>query len=169
MWLVRTFSEEPLEIKIKFFGGLPWRWKIIIFSGELWRWWLNFSWWGTIRILSLKIKEHGFLLWIYQFFLAYPWILGGLACMIFVLGRIESTTLSLWRDKTGKDEKWFPIESRTLKERFLGDFVGGTLWIGLAKVVILERRLKAKKKKKIGEEIMIVCWILEWLLMFQGE
>ena len=57
----------------------------------------------------------------------------------------ESTTLSLWRDTTDKEEKLFPLESRTLKKRFLGDFARGTLGIGLAKAVILERRLRAKK------------------------
>lgn len=53
--------------------------------------------------------------------------------------------LSLWRDTTDKEEKLFPFESRTLKKRFLGDFARGTLRIGLAKAVILERRLRAKK------------------------
>lgn len=92
-----------------------------------------------------------------NFFKAYPWILGGLACMIFVLGRIESTTLSLWRNTTGKDEKWFPIESRTLKERFLGDFVGGgdlVNWVGQSSYLgeeIESQKIKIKiKHKKLG-------------------
>ena len=77
--------------------------------------------------------------------------IGRISTHSFCFRENESTTLSLWRHMTGKDEKEFRLESRTLKERFLRDFVEGTLWIGVVEIVILERRLRAKiKNERLG-------------------
>ena len=108
-----------------------------------------------------KLKNLDFIIKISNF-LGTTMDIGRISTHGFCFRENESTTLLLWRDMTGKDEKEFRLESRTLKERFLRDFVEGTLWIRVVKVVILEKRLRAKIKKwKIREQIMIIFWILE--------